>query len=40
MALPKTISIGALKRKNEASQAARDTEKRGSAPNSPQQKGR
>jgi len=39
MALP-NISIGALKRKNTESQAARDAEKRGSTPTSPQQTGR
>lgn len=40
MALPKTTSTGQLKQKNAASQAARDAEKSGSTPTSPQQTGR
>lgn len=40
MALPKSISIGDLKKKNDASQQARETEKAGSTPSSQQQKGR
>ncbi|WP_267488258.1 hypothetical protein [Streptomyces sp. DH8] len=40
MALPKSISIGELRQKNEQSQAARTEEKRGSTPTGQQQKGR
>ncbi|MEV6477635.1 hypothetical protein [Streptomyces sp. NPDC051657] len=40
MALPKSISIGDLKRKNDASQQARKAEKAGSTPSGQQQKGR
>ncbi|MEU0761602.1 hypothetical protein ABZ351_18245 [Streptomyces microflavus] len=40
MALPKTMSIGELKKRNAVSQAARTAEKGGSTPTSPQQTGR
>ncbi|MFE3378359.1 hypothetical protein [Streptomyces anulatus] len=40
MALEKQISLGELKRRNDASQTARATEKAGSGSNSQQQKGR
>lgn len=40
MALPKSISIGDLAKKNAESQAARAQEKRGSTPNPQQKQGR
>lgn len=40
MALPKSISIGDLKKKNDASQATRKAEQSGSTSNGQQKKGR
>ncbi|WP_267921161.1 MULTISPECIES: hypothetical protein [unclassified Streptomyces] len=40
MALQTSISIGELKKRNDASQAAREAEKTGSATSGQQQKGR
>ncbi|WP_275672758.1 hypothetical protein [Streptomyces anulatus] len=40
MALQTSMSIGELKKKNEASKTARDAEKRGTPSNSQQKKGR
>ncbi|MGC5531588.1 hypothetical protein [Streptomyces sp. SR-10] len=40
MALPKSISIGDLKKKNAESQAAREAEKSGSGSNGQQKTGR